>query len=121
MAHSVLIVAGLGDVALSELLMRALDEPDITVVQQTNTESALKYVKAAAPDFIVVSLALAADRSSPAEPGGGILFCEAARAISPAPRSIDGVCGPVRSASSNAADASCMRPAFSASHPAFES
>ena len=81
MAHTVLIVIGSGDIALSELLIRALDEPDITVIPKTNTESALAYIRSTPPDFIVASVTLAADRNSAADPGGGILFCEAARAI----------------------------------------
>ena len=88
MPYTVLIVTGSGDIALSELLIRALDEPDITVIPKTNAESALNYIKAAPPDFIVASFTLAADRSSPVEPGGGILFCEAARAISDAPMAL---------------------------------
>ena len=71
MPHAVLIVAGSGDIALSELLIRALDEPDITVIPKTNAESALSYIKATPPDFIVASLSLAPDKNSPAEPGGG--------------------------------------------------
>ena len=46
MAHSVLIVTGIGDFALGELLMRALDEDDITVIPKFNTESALAYIRA---------------------------------------------------------------------------
>ena len=88
MPHTVLIVTGSGDIALSELLIRALDEPDITVIPKTNAESALNYIKAAPPDFIVASFTLAADKNSPVEPGGGILFCEAARAISAAPMAL---------------------------------
>ena len=88
MAHTVLIVIGSGDIALSELLIRALDEPDITVIPKTNTESALAYIRSTPPDFIVASVTLAADRNSAADPGGGILFCEAARAICPAPMAL---------------------------------
>jgi hypothetical protein len=86
--YTVLIVTGSGDIALSELLIRALDEPDITVIPKTNAESALNYIKATPPDFIVASFTLAADRNAPVEPGGGMLFCEAARAISAAPMAL---------------------------------
>ena len=85
MAHTVLIVAGAGDAALRELLIRALDETDITVIPKGNSESALAYIRTAPPDYIVASVALPANARSAVDPGGGILFCEAARAISPAP------------------------------------
>ena len=88
MPHTVLIVAGAGDSALRELLIRALDEPDITVIPKSNAESALAYIKVTPPDYIVASVTLAPDAKSAADPGGGILFCEAARAICPAPMAL---------------------------------
>src|SRR6476619_4502911 len=88
MSHTVLIAAGAGDAALRELLIRALDEPDITVIPKINTESALAYIRATPPDFIVASVTLAADAKSAVDTGGGILFCEAARAICPAPMAL---------------------------------
>ena len=88
MTRNVLIVAGDQDIALGELLMRALDEPDILVSEQKNANSALRYLRAVPTDFIIVSLALARDKASPVETDGGIAFCEAARAISPAPMAL---------------------------------
>jgi len=88
MTRNVLIVAGDQDSALGELLMRALDEPDIVVSEQKNAGSALRYLRGVPTDFIIVSLALANDKNSPVETDGGIAFCEAARAVSPAPMAL---------------------------------
>jgi CHAT domain len=88
MSKTALLVMGDSDRDLSDLITRTLEADEVAVIPQKNEKGALKILHDAPIDFIAVALALAPDSASPARADGGIAFCEAARAISPAPMAL---------------------------------